>query len=466
MNKLIPAALIVLAAIQVPSASADAPLGWRQDGSGRFPKATPPLEWSKDRNVAWKSKLPGPGFGSPVVCGERIFVVSHPAELLCVRADDGKVLWQRSNTAAEVYGKEKAAAIGKQFDELDRKRNEAVGEFHKLVKELKDKGINSDKKDELDQETRERLDRARRKIAESDTAARKLEKILPRKERGGEPGNAAATPACDGKHVAAVFGTGIVAVYTPAGERLWIRFLQTPAIGFGHSASPVLAGGKLIVHLNDLLALDPATGKELWRVALPARHASPVVTRLGEEEVLIPPAGPVIRVRDGKVLTKGKFSLSESTVVLDGATIYASNSGQVQAVRLAQGEGDGAALEELWRAAAAGDRRTPSSLLHDGLLYAVNTSGILDVIDVKTGKPVYRKRLPLGSVYTSVTLAGGYLFIQDTRGKTLVLRPGRRYEAVAVNQLEGTGACPVFVGRRMYLRGQQHLYCIEAKDES
>jgi outer membrane protein assembly factor BamB len=444
------------------------PAGWRQDGTGRFPDATPPLEWAKDSNVRWKTKMPGPGFGSPVLVGDKLFVVSYPAEVLCVRASDGKVLWQESTTLADVLGKDKADEIAKQYERLDKQRNEAGGAFGKLRKEMKDAGLDPDKPKSLDEANKDKLDKAREKITQADRALREQQKKYPRKEARGEPGNAAATPACDGKHLAAVFGTGIVAVYTTEGKKLWARFVESPTIAFGHSASPVLAGDRLIVHLEDLVALDLATGKELWRTAVPARHASSILTRLDEQDVLVTPAGPVVRVRDGKVLNKGKFSVSESTPLLDGRIIYASNSGRVQAVKLSAAGEDEAKLEEVWKADAARDRRTPSSVLHDGLLYAVNTNGILDAIDVKSGEHLYSQRLPLNTVYASITLAGGHLFVMDMRGKAVVLKPGRRYQRVATNDLEGTGASPVFVGERLYLRGHQHLYCIEKgakKDE-
>src|SRR4051812_9697495 len=89
--------------------SADAPTGWRQNGTGLFPKATPPTEWAKDRNVLWKLKMPGRSFGSPVVLGDKLLVVSDPGELLCLRASDGKVLWQQKTTLAEVFGAERTA---------------------------------------------------------------------------------------------------------------------------------------------------------------------------------------------------------------------------------------------------------------------------------------------------------------------------------------------------------------------
>jgi hypothetical protein len=117
-------------------------------------------------------------------------------------------------------------------------------------------------------------------------------------------------------------------------------------------------------------------------------------------------------------------------------------------------------VDKLWDTRAAGGRRTPSPVLHDGLLYGVTTEGILEVFDASNGEPIYRQRLDIGDLYSSITSAGNYLYLSGTRGTSIVLRPGREYQEVARNKLEGFGSSPVFNGRRMYIRSRQHLYCI------
>jgi outer membrane protein assembly factor BamB len=426
-------------------------VGWRHDGTGRFPKVSPPIKWSKDENVLWKTRMPGNSFGSPIVVGERIFVVSDPAELLCLNVADGAVLWKKTNSTVEVFGQTKARAIAAQYGDLEKERRRHETEHNKLRKEKPD--------------AKEELTKLRQKIKDAEKAIQELQKKFPRKESGGGAGNTAATPASDGKHVAAVFGNGIVAVYTLDGKRLWIKFLESPVLGFGHSASPIVLNGKLIVHFKDLVALDLATGKELWRTPLSAAHASPLRARLGKEDCLITPTGAIVRASDGKVLLKGKWNTSESTPILDNGILYVSESGGLQAIEISQGDEEEIVLKKLWKGDGSRGRRTPSSVLHDGLLYGVNTDGFLDVNDTKTGDLVYRQRLPLQQVYSSATVGGGRVHVFDTRGKTVVLKPGRKYERLALNQLEGTGACPVFVGNRLFIRCQQHLYCLAKKGE-
>ncbi len=433
------------------SVGAQAPVGWRHDGTGKFPKANPPREWSKESNVLWKVRLPGPSNGSPIVVGERLFVVSDPAELLCIRAADGKVLWQQANTPVEAFGAARAKEMADQHARLDKERDRLSRAHNKLRKEGPD--------------AKQKLEALRKELQGVEKDRQKLTEKFPRKGSSGGAGNTAATPVSDGKHVVAVFGNGIVGAYTNEGKRLWIKFVEPSFIGFGHGASPVLVGGKVIVHFKDLVALDLLTGKEVWRAKVSASHASPLATRLGTDDVLLTPAGAIVRAADGKVLGKGKFQASEGSPVLHGGALYVSRPGTLQAFKLSQSEEGEVVLDQLWKVAGARDRRTPSSVLHDGLLYGVTTDGFLDVTDAKTGELVYKQRLPLNQVYGSVALGGGLLYVLDTRGKAVVLKPGRSYERVALNQLEGTGACPVFAGDRLYLRGHQHLYCLTAKEE-
>src|SRR5262249_28287637 len=151
-----------------------------------------------------------------------------------------------------------------------------------------------------------------------------------------------------------------------------------------------------------------------WRLELRASHASPVATRLGKEDVVISPAGAIIRVRDGKVLATGSFRASQSSPVVAGDTVCVYSRDAVEVVRLTLGEEGKVSVKSLWSADGSGERhQLPSPLVHDGMLYAVTTSGILNVIDMSSGKRVYRQRLPVSQVYSSVALAGGLLYVLD-----------------------------------------------------
>jgi outer membrane protein assembly factor BamB len=273
-------------------------------------------------------------------------------------------------------------------------------------------------------------------------------------------GNSAATPASDGKHVYALFGNGIACAYTHSGEKLWIKYIEASWIIFGHASSPVLVDGKVLVHLHDLVALDASTGDEAWRVTLSPQYATAVPTQVGTTPVVISPAGAVVRVADGKVLLRhGSLSCSECTHVLHNGIIYACHD-KARALRLVAAGDDAVKVQQLWECRLSGGRRTPSSVLHNGLLYAVTTDGRLDVVDAKSGELEYQQRLNIGEVYASATVAGDFLFFGGTRGAAVIIEPGKEYREVARTQIEGFGSSPVFQGELMYLRTKQYLYCI------
>ena len=80
--------------------------GWRGPrGDGTSLETGIPTQWDADgKNIAWKTPIPGVGHASPIVWGDRVFVVSaeenadgHGAKrlLLCIDRRSGKILWRR-----------------------------------------------------------------------------------------------------------------------------------------------------------------------------------------------------------------------------------------------------------------------------------------------------------------------------------------------------------------------------------
>ena len=68
--------------------------------------------------------------------------------------------------------------------------------------------------------------------------------------------------------------------------------------------------------------------------------------------------------------------------------------------------------------------------------------------------------LGAGDAYPSIVMAGGYLYVSNSNGTTIILKPGREYAQIAMNSLEKFMSTPIFNARRMYLRGNENLYCI------
>jgi outer membrane protein assembly factor BamB len=285
-------------------------------------------------------------------------------------------------------------------------------------------------------------------------------KPLPKTHQAN--GYTSATPVSDGQRIFAVFGSGRALAVDRAGKKLWAVDLEMPPHDkWGFCMSPRLASGQLIVHIDQLWGLDPATGATRWQVKTPWTWGTPVIARQGGTEVVWTGGGAAFRASDGKPLASGPPKLEyNSPCITDGVLYY------VQTVPLAFALGDApdAKPRQLWKGAIAKERYYATPLVHDGLLYAVNQRAVLSVLDIKDGTTVYERKLEglKGTIYPSPTLGGAQIHIGSEGGQTLVLKPGRTYEELARNELEPYRGCPVFSGKRMFLRGQKHLWCIAA----
>lgn len=284
------------------------------------------------------------------------------------------------------------------------------------------------------------------------------------------------TPVTDGKFVYASYGSGIVVCYDLDGRRRWTRYFDLPpTTEYGRAASPVLVGGKLILSISHLIALDPSTGKTLWEAkeAETTYYGTPAVARIGGKDVLITPAGDCVRVADGKILAKEIAGTEYNSPIVHDSVVYFADV-ETTAVKLRQADDDAIQPKQLWEAELEGEFFS-SPVYHDGLLYAVCNEGILYALDAKTGNVIWKKELEIPSaggmtamepanIYPSLALAGGKIYLSNDTGTMLVLEPGRKYKQISQNLLDdGAGASPAFAGKHLYLRGGEELYCIGSK---
>lgn len=440
--------LAALSSFSTFAAAADT-VGWRTNGSGQYPHATPPKEWSLDKNVIWKTPLPGRSHSAPVVVEERIFVTAEPNVLLCINATNGKIVWQNAPTHIDVFGKKKADEIALNLEKaklLEKQRRAFRRELRTLQKS--------------DNPPQAKIDAIKKKEKELKEAIQKLQKYTGSVR--GANGNTTATPVSDGESIYATFGNGIVAAYSLAGEKKWFRFVEGAKIGFGFSSSPVIADGKVIVHYQDLVALDAGTGKEVWRAKVQARHGSPIVVKAGKDNVIVTPSGSIVRATDGTVLASRLFQIGHASPIAHDGVIYAMANGKIVAVQIPKSADTGSEWKKIWQGRGMNQRTFASPVLSNGNLYNVTEKGILDVIDAKTGKTVTRKRLTFGRrgrVYASPTRAGKYIYLSggDT---TIVIPADAAFKELSRNKLESFSGAPVFVGSRMFVRGQKHLFCV------
>jgi outer membrane protein assembly factor BamB len=434
----------------IPMADAGESVGWRFDGKGEFNVVSAPTRWSRENGIAWKRQLPATSLSSPVVVDECAFVMAEPNRLFCFRLSDGELRWDRSHEYDAIFGPEKANEIKQQHAESQRVRQE-VAELEKQLKSAQDADPNSSDVALL-----------RDRIRQLHQRAEELTAIPPPQDDA--TGNTASTPISDLENVFAVFGNGIVSSHRLDGRRNWIRFIGQP--GSRHSASPVVAGNFLIVHFKQLVALDRRSGEIVWKTDTPPRNGTPVVLTVGKQAVIVTPAGAVVRVEDGKVLAKDLFNLAYCSPIAHEGVVFAAERGRLMAIKLSPDDDQNTIQTDvLWQTRGAEDDRLASPVVSGRHLFSVTGSGILDVVDVATGKIIKRKRLGLGEgrIDASLSVANDLLYIQSTNGTTVILEPTSDCSEVARNQAEGASSTPFFVDERILLRTPTHLICIGDK---
>lgn len=106
----------------------------------------------------------------------------------------------------------------------------------------------------------------------------------------------------------------------------------------------------------------------------------------------------------------------------------------------------------------------PSPLVYgDKLYFNKSNSAILTCLDARTGQAIIdRQRLhDLKNIYASPVGAAGRIYFTDRDGTTLVLESGPQLKVLATNKLDASiDASPALVGREIFLRSKEHLYCI------
>lgn len=431
-------------------------IGWRTDGTGKYPAATPPTDWALDRGIVWSTPMPSWSNATPILVGNKLFMCSEPDTLLCVDAGSGQILWQKANGYSDLPDFADPALMAeanRQAAELRKELAQNQGAINKTNRALKDKPDDPDLKAEL-----EALKEKRKGLQAQHDELSQSRYVLPRTYSTN--GYSTATPVSDGQRVYALFGHGIVACYDLDGNRQWIRFLEHSKSEYGHSTSPVLADGKLIVHILNLMALDPATGETIWQVRLPEAWGTPQVGRVGDQTVIATPGGDIVQAADGKVLAKALCRLEYGDPILAGDTIYYMQNGG-KAFKLPATIAEPFAPQVLWETQVKKDRYYAASVLHDGIIYAVTQAGIFSAVDAATGAVIYEQNLQLPApFYIAVTMAGGMLHVTNDKGTTVLIKPGRQYEEPGRLTLETSRSCPIFDGSRMYVRTLKNLYCI------
>ena len=436
--------LSVLAFLAGPNLISAAAVNWPQfrgPGARGIASGTQvPDRWSATENVAWKTDLPGRGWSSPVVWGNKIFL-----------------------TAVVNLGESEPPKKGLYFggDRLEIPKSEHQWKVFCL-------------------------DLATGKIVWEKT----VQKGPPSTSIHLKNSFASETPVTDGERVYVAFGNVGLFAFDMDGKEVWSRKLEPrpTRYGWGTAASPVLHGDRLyFVNDNDkqseLLALDKRTGREIWRVARDEKSnwATPFVWESGQRaEIIAPGSGHVTSYDlDGKLLWSltGMSTITIATPYTDGGLLYVSSGyvgdklrplyairpGASGDISLKPGETSNAFIA--WSNPTAAPYN-PSTLVHDGRLYVLHDRGLVSCYDAKTGDMRYdRERLPNGFAFTSSPwVADGKIFCLNEDGVCFVLRAGDKFELLHTNKLLDDDMCmatPAPVGDKLLIRTAARLYCIQ-----
>jgi outer membrane protein assembly factor BamB len=311
----------------------------------------------------------------------------------------------------------------------------------------------------------------------------------------GEANMASASPVTDGKHVFAFVGTGDFASFDFDGNQIWTFNAQKRygqfQIQHGVHNTPVLYEDRLyltLLHSNGhwVIALDKATGKEVWKAARKSdavseckeAYTTPFLWQEGKEKSLVVLGCDYVtahRLTDGseiwrlgginpKAKYQNAFRIIASPVAVDDLLVVPTARGQqVFAVQSgASGTIKSASPVPLWRN-PTGAPDVPSPLIHDGLLYLCRENGLLICLEAKTGKELYNKRLHNALYRGSPVYADGKIYLTARDGYISVVKTGPKFELLAENQLpDEITASPVIANGRIYLRGFKTLYAIQA----
>lgn len=404
---------------------------WRgPEATGASKQADPPIEWSETSNIRWKVEIPGRGSASPVIWGDRIFLLSAvPTDV------------QGEAAHEPLGGVEPRAAHRFTVLALDRRTGRVVWE----------------------------------QVAKEET---------PHEGAHREHGTWASSSAVtDGERVFASFESHGLYAYDMNGKLLWQKDLGDKQMRneFGEGSTPALYDNRLVLvwdHQGDsfIVALDALTGKELWRRERDEidSWATPlIVEHNGRAQVV---TSAMNRVRSYDLETGDEIWQSEGTTMNPIPSPVAANGmvfvtagfrgSDLKAIRLAEARGDITGSDALAWTLERDTPYVPSPLLYNGILYLLKSnSGILSAFDAQSGKPHYQLQRLEGvpEVFASPVAADGRVYIVGRDGKTMVIRHGPRFEVLATNTLEdGFDASPALVDTEIYLRGHRYLYCIAA----
>lgn len=422
--------------------------------TGVAPGANPPHEWSEAKNVRWKVELEGSGHASPVIWGDRIYVMS------AVKTE-GQVQPQTTGESdVEILPASQQSPEAQQQPPQRQRRSghpprEKPTYVHQFVVGAYD--LKTGK-------------RAWKTVVREE---------VPHESLHSTASQVSASPVTDGKHIWAFFGSRGLYCLNMDGRLVWDVDLgtQNTRNEFGEGASPVVQGDLIVInwdHEGDsfIVAFDKKTGEESWRKPRDERTSwsTPLVVRDGDRDVLVVAAAARVRGYD---LKSGDEVWSVSglganvipTPVADEEMVWVMSGyrdSYGMAIRYPGARGDLTGSDRVRWGTDRGLSYVPSAVLVDGRIFFFQRfAGILSCYELRSGEACYDQQRIDGheNIYSSPVSADGKIYSVSRDGSAVVFRASGDFEILARNDLDDVfNATPAIVGDTIVLRGDRYLY--------
>jgi len=412
------------------------------DGRGVDESHSLPTHWDieKGENIRWQATLPGLAHASPIVWGDRVYVAT------AVKAG-------KSDLKVGLYG-----------DITPLEENE-VHQWRLLA-----------------------LDKATGKIIWNNLA----HEGPPRAKRHPKASPCNSTPATDGNHIVALFGSEGLFCFDTAGKLVWQKdlgpmdsgFYMVPSAQWGFGSSPIIADGKVIV-LCDVLtnsflaAFAVADGKEVWRTPrkdVPTWGTPAVVETPGRKQVVV----------NGWHFTGG-YDFANGTnlwhldgggdipvptpVFAHGLIYFTSAHGGRAPMRAVRPDAAGDITPSdpgqtnsaiPWAHARRGNYMQTPIVVGD-LLFGCLDSGVVTCFDAGTGAINYTERFQAGGQgFTASPVSDArHVYFTGEEGTVRVLAVTNIYSVVATNELRETCmATPAISDGMLFFRTREKLIAV------
>ena len=381
-------------------------------GQGASSETGLPVTWDDVKNIAWRTELPGFGASSPIALGNDIYVTCYSGYGLR-RGEPGNMGDLRLHVVR-----------------ADRQSGDIV--WDKVI-----------------------------------------QPTLPESGRVRDHGYAAATPVTDGDSLYVFFGKSGLFAFDLDGNQQWRTDVGSKTHGWGSGTSPVLFDDLVIVNASvesgDLVAVNKATGEEVWRTpGMQKSWNTPHLVQLadGSHELVVSVKDRILGFdpATGEELWKcdGIQDYVCPSIISQDGIVYALGGRRSRAIAVRTGgRGDVTESHRLWITHAGSNVSSP--VIYEGYLYWVSDRNkTAYCVALKDGEVVYSKRFG-GQPYASTLLADGKLYVVTRYDGTFVLAARPEFKQLAHNTLDDDGtfnASPIVSNGKLILRSDQFLYCI------